>query len=141
MIPDNLPNPSLNATFSVFLFLQTLENPKYELIIEAQDMAGMDVGLTGTATATILIDDKNDHAPKFTKKEVRPSHGGSMFCLPDTCQHSLSQKQNLPLWKREGCFVRILYHVPILELFNLKIPTCWENKDAKSYEGFSENNP
>lgn len=50
---------------------ETLENPKYELIIEAQDMAGMDVGLTGTATATILIDDKNDHAPKFTKKEFQ----------------------------------------------------------------------
>ncbi|XP_074140839.1 cadherin-13-like [Sminthopsis crassicaudata] len=49
--------------------IQTLENPKYELIIEAQDMAGLDVGLTGTATATILIDDKNDHSPKFTKKE------------------------------------------------------------------------
>lgn len=50
---------------------ETLENPKYELIIEAQDMAGMDVGLTGTATATILIDDKNDHSPKFTKKEFQ----------------------------------------------------------------------
>ncbi|KFO35763.1 Cadherin-13 [Fukomys damarensis] len=48
---------------------ETLENPKYELIIEAQDMAGLDVGLTGTATATIVIDDKNDHSPKFTKKE------------------------------------------------------------------------
>lgn len=33
-------------------------------------MAGLDVGLIGTATATILIDDKNDHSPKFTKKEV-----------------------------------------------------------------------
>ncbi|KAM5262612.1 cadherin-13 [Ctenodactylus gundi] len=50
---------------------ETLENPKYELIIEAQDMAGLDVGLTGTATATILIDDKNDHSPKFTKKEFQ----------------------------------------------------------------------
>ncbi|KAG8513132.1 Cadherin-13, partial [Galemys pyrenaicus] len=49
----------------------TLENPKYELIIEAQDMTGMDVGLTGTATATIMIDDKNDHSPKFTKKEFQ----------------------------------------------------------------------
>ena len=35
-------------------------------------MAGLDVGLTGTATATIMIDDKNDHSPKFTKKEVNP---------------------------------------------------------------------
>jgi cadherin 13 (H-cadherin) len=35
-------------------------------------MAGLDVGLTGTATATIVIDDKNDHSPKFTKKEVSP---------------------------------------------------------------------
>ncbi|KAF7464267.1 Hypothetical predicted protein [Marmota monax] len=50
---------------------ETLENPKYELIIEAQDMAGLDVGLTGTATATIVIDDKNDHSPKFTKKEFQ----------------------------------------------------------------------
>ncbi|XP_003998358.4 cadherin-13 isoform X1 [Felis catus] len=50
---------------------ETLENPKYELIIEAQDMAGLDVGLTGTATATIMIDDKNDHPPKFTKKEFQ----------------------------------------------------------------------
>ncbi|TFK08881.1 perilipin-3-like [Platysternon megacephalum] len=46
-----------------------MENPKYELIIEAKDMAGLDVGLTGTATATIVIDDKNDHPPEFTKKE------------------------------------------------------------------------
>lgn len=36
-------------------------------------MAGLDVGLTGTATATIMIDDKNDHSPKFTKKEVTPA--------------------------------------------------------------------
>ena len=47
-----------------------MESPKYELIIEAKDMAGLDVGLTGTATATIIVDDKNDHAPEFTKKEV-----------------------------------------------------------------------
>ncbi|KAL8194996.1 UNVERIFIED_CONTAM: hypothetical protein K2H54_044252 [Gekko kuhli] len=48
---------------------ETMENPKYELIIEAKDMGGMDVGLTGTATATIVVDDKNDHPPEFTKKE------------------------------------------------------------------------
>lgn len=47
-----------------------MENPKYELIIEAQDMVGQLYGLLGTATATILIDDKNDHSPEFTKKEV-----------------------------------------------------------------------
>ncbi|XP_069758303.1 cadherin-13 isoform X3 [Narcine bancroftii] len=46
---------------------ETLEVCKYELIVEAKDMAGSDVGLTGTATATIIIDDKNDHAPVFTK--------------------------------------------------------------------------
>ncbi|MGH0118088.1 UNVERIFIED_CONTAM: hypothetical protein FKN15_043588 [Acipenser sinensis] len=40
---------------------------KYELEIVAKDMAGSDVGLTGTATATITITDKNDHAPEFTK--------------------------------------------------------------------------
>lgn len=60
--------------FFVLCFSQTMESPKYELVIEAKDMGGMDVGLTGTATATILIDDKNDHAPEFTKKEVRAAH-------------------------------------------------------------------
>ncbi|KAG8437478.1 hypothetical protein GDO86_008253 [Hymenochirus boettgeri] len=50
---------------------ETLSTPQYELIIEAKDMAGMDVGLTGTATATIVIDDKNDHPPEFTKKEFQ----------------------------------------------------------------------
>ncbi|XP_069071917.1 cadherin-13 isoform X2 [Pleurodeles waltl] len=48
---------------------ETLSTPQYELIIEAKDMSGSDVGLTGTATATIVIDDKNDYAPEFTKKE------------------------------------------------------------------------
>ncbi|EPQ05455.1 Cadherin-13 [Myotis brandtii] len=48
-----------------------MENPKYELIIEAQDMVGQLYGLLGTATATILIDDKNDHSPEFTKKEFQ----------------------------------------------------------------------
>lgn len=56
-------------------------------------MAGLDVGLTGTATATIMIDDKNDHPPKFTKKEVSvcgPSapagrgHGGRSGLIPRT---------------------------------------------------------
>ncbi|XP_043562586.1 cadherin-13 isoform X1 [Chiloscyllium plagiosum] len=46
---------------------ETLEVLKYELIVQAKDMAGSDVGLTGTATATIIIDDKNDHPPVFTK--------------------------------------------------------------------------
>ncbi|KAM6430244.1 cadherin-13 [Liasis olivaceus] len=50
---------------------ETMENPKYELIIEGKDMAGQEVGLTGTTTATIVIDDKNDHAPEFTKKEFQ----------------------------------------------------------------------
>ncbi|XP_053126597.1 cadherin-13 isoform X2 [Hemicordylus capensis] len=50
---------------------ETMESPKYELIIEAKDMGGLDVGLTGTATATIVVDDKNDHAPEFTKKEFQ----------------------------------------------------------------------
>ncbi|XP_063293933.1 cadherin-13 [Pelobates fuscus] len=48
---------------------ETLPSTQYELTIEAKDMAGMDVGLPGTATATIIIDDKNDHPPEFTKKE------------------------------------------------------------------------
>lgn len=34
-------------------------------------MAGSEVGLTGTATATITIADKNDHAPEFTHPLVR----------------------------------------------------------------------
>ncbi|XP_064016081.1 cadherin-13 isoform X5 [Pogoniulus pusillus] len=55
----------------VLLDRETMETPKYELIIEAKDMGGLDVGLTGTATATILIDDKNDHPPEFTKKEFQ----------------------------------------------------------------------
>lgn len=68
-LPKQQPKPKHHLLCCV-LALQTLENPKYELIIEAQDMAGQDVGLTGTATATIVIDDKNDHSPKFTNKEV-----------------------------------------------------------------------
>ncbi|XP_027502530.1 cadherin-13 isoform X2 [Corapipo altera] len=55
----------------VLLDRETMESPKYELVIEAKDMGGLDVGLTGTATATILIDDKNDHPPEFTKKEFQ----------------------------------------------------------------------
>ncbi|KAM4614386.1 cadherin-13 [Discoglossus pictus] len=50
---------------------ESLPAPQYELIIEAKDMAGLDVGLIGTATATVIIDDKNDHAPVFTKKEFQ----------------------------------------------------------------------
>ncbi|XP_029463978.1 cadherin-13 isoform X2 [Rhinatrema bivittatum] len=50
---------------------ETLTTPQYELIIEAKDMAGSDVGLTGTATATIVVVDKNDHPPEFTKKEFQ----------------------------------------------------------------------
>ncbi|XP_015729633.1 cadherin-13 isoform X2 [Coturnix japonica] len=55
----------------VLLDRETMETPKYELVIEAKDMGGHDVGLTGTATATIVIDDKNDHPPEFTKKEFQ----------------------------------------------------------------------
>ncbi|XP_010004505.1 PREDICTED: cadherin-13 [Chaetura pelagica] len=55
----------------VLLDRETMDTPKYELVIEAKDMGGLDVGLTGTATATILIDDKNDHPPEFTKKEFQ----------------------------------------------------------------------
>ncbi|XP_072278612.1 cadherin-13 [Pyxicephalus adspersus] len=50
---------------------ETLTAPQYELIVEAKDMAGLDVGIIGTATATIVIDDKNDHPPEFTKKEFQ----------------------------------------------------------------------
>ncbi|XP_031420773.1 cadherin-13 [Clupea harengus] len=45
---------------------ETLPTTTYELEIEAKDMAGSDVGLKGTATATITITDRNDHAPEFT---------------------------------------------------------------------------
>ncbi|KAK2918136.1 cadherin-13 isoform X1 [Channa argus] len=45
---------------------ETLPTTTYELEIVAKDMAGREVGLTGTATATITITDKNDHAPEFT---------------------------------------------------------------------------
>lgn len=50
---------------------QTLPTTTYELEIVAKDMAGSEVGLTGTATATITIADKNDHAPEFTHPLVR----------------------------------------------------------------------
>ncbi|XP_053304389.1 cadherin-13 isoform X2 [Spea bombifrons] len=50
---------------------ETLPAAQYELTIEAKDMAGSDVGLPGTATATIVIDDKNDHPPEFTRKEFQ----------------------------------------------------------------------
>ncbi|XP_015223641.1 cadherin-13 [Lepisosteus oculatus] len=46
---------------------ETMPSHQYELEIVAKDMAGSDVGLTGTATATITIADKNDHPPEFTK--------------------------------------------------------------------------
>ncbi|KAL2093099.1 hypothetical protein ACEWY4_010411 [Coilia grayii] len=45
---------------------QTLPTTTYELVIVAKDMAGSEVGLPGTATATITITDRNDHAPEFT---------------------------------------------------------------------------
>ncbi|KAM4618194.1 cadherin-13 [Polymixia lowei] len=45
---------------------ETLPTTTYELEIIAKDMAGSEVGLTGTATATVTITDKNDHAPEFT---------------------------------------------------------------------------
>lgn len=60
----------LNIT-CVFNIFQTLPTTKYELEIVAKDMAGSEVGLTGTATATITIADKNDHAPEFTHPLVR----------------------------------------------------------------------
>lgn len=71
---------SLHCSFFSFLlfklwlsvfFLQTLPTTTYELEIVAKDMAGSEVGLTGTATATITITDKNDHAPEFTHPLVR----------------------------------------------------------------------
>uniref|UniRef100_A0A3Q3VL97 Cadherin-13 n=1 Tax=Mola mola TaxID=94237 RepID=A0A3Q3VL97_MOLML len=56
----------LTAISPVLLDRETLPTTKYELEIVAKDMAGSEVGLTGTATATITITDKNDHAPEFT---------------------------------------------------------------------------
>lgn len=52
------------------VFLQKLPTTQYELEIVAKDMAGSEVGLTGTATATITITDRNDHAPEFTHSLV-----------------------------------------------------------------------
>ncbi|XP_068613294.1 cadherin-13-like [Brachionichthys hirsutus] len=51
---------------SILLDRETLPTTTYELEIVAKDMSGSEVGLTGTATATITITDKNDHAPEFT---------------------------------------------------------------------------
>ncbi|XP_030223150.1 cadherin-13 [Gadus morhua] len=45
---------------------ETLPTTTYQLEIVAKDLAGSEVGLTGTATATITITDHNDHAPEFT---------------------------------------------------------------------------
>ncbi|XP_030367157.1 cadherin-13 [Strigops habroptila] len=55
----------------ILLDRETMETPKYELVIVAKDMGVIDAGLTGTVTATILIDDRNDHPPEFTKKEFQ----------------------------------------------------------------------
>lgn len=52
---------------SKLLDRETLPTTTYELEIVAKDMAGSEVGLTGTATATIAITDKNDHGPEFTQ--------------------------------------------------------------------------
>lgn len=64
---------TFHQSFSSLLspFLQTLPTTTYELEIVAKDMAGSEVGLRGTATATITITDNNDHAPEFTHPLVR----------------------------------------------------------------------
>ncbi|XP_044049679.1 cadherin-13 [Siniperca chuatsi] len=56
----------VTAISPTLLDRETLPTTTYELEIVAKDMAGSEVGLTGTATATITITDKNDHAPEFT---------------------------------------------------------------------------
>uniref|UniRef100_A0A3Q1FQN5 Cadherin-13 n=1 Tax=Acanthochromis polyacanthus TaxID=80966 RepID=A0A3Q1FQN5_9TELE len=58
---------------------ETLPTTRYELEIVAKDMAGSEVGLTGTATATITITDKNDHAPEFTHPLVRTSKTSGLW--------------------------------------------------------------
>lgn len=63
----------------VLLFPQTLPTTQYELEIVAKDMAGSEVGLTGTATATITITDRNDHAPEFTHSVVGGTYFGAFF--------------------------------------------------------------
>ncbi|XP_035251540.1 cadherin-13-like isoform X2 [Anguilla anguilla] len=93
--PD-LPSPSMfyidpekghvvTATSVGLLDREALPTTQYELEIVAKDMAGSDVGLTGTATATITIADKNDHAPKFTQSlfqaTVRESWRGAVLTL------------------------------------------------------------
>ncbi|XP_061077201.1 cadherin-13-like isoform X2 [Conger conger] len=57
----------VTAVSAGLLDRKALPSMQYELEIVAKDMAGSDVGLTGTATATITIADKNDHAPTFTQ--------------------------------------------------------------------------
>lgn len=93
----------LNVT-SVFHVFQTLPTTKYELEIVAKDMAGSEVGLTGTATATITIADKNDHAPEFTHPLVRrvstlTQHGfrsglRSHWCLFPIMQNTINFSTN-----------------------------------------------
>ncbi|XP_078731925.1 cadherin-13-like isoform X1 [Lampetra fluviatilis] len=46
---------------------ESLPTLAYELVVEARDTPGVEQGLTGTATATVHITDKNDHAPVFTR--------------------------------------------------------------------------
>lgn len=67
-------------------------------------MAGSEVGLTGTATATITIADKNDHAPEFTHPLVRrvstfTQHGfrsglRSHWCLFPIMQNTINFSTN-----------------------------------------------
>lgn len=63
----------------VLMCPQTLPTTQYELEIVAKDMAGSEVGLTGTATATITITDRNDHAPEFTHSLVGETYFSSLF--------------------------------------------------------------
>ncbi|KAJ7997721.1 hypothetical protein DPEC_G00215060 [Dallia pectoralis] len=74
---------------------ETLPTTQYELEIVAQDMKGRDVGLTGTATATITITDKNDHAPEFTHSLFPPE--GSMV-LPFGASSRWGAAVHVPGW-------------------------------------------
>lgn len=67
---SHLSGNFLKTTILYYVLLQTLPTTQYELEIVAKDMAGSEVGLTGTATATITITDRNDHAPEFTHSLV-----------------------------------------------------------------------
>lgn len=91
--------------------LQTLPTTQYELEIVAKDMAGSEVGLTGTATATIAITDRNDHAPEFTHSLVgQPDYfslASFSYRMPINMERRIRQVSLVTGW-RFSCLDEVL---------------------------------